>query len=179
MKLFNLDKSYNVVYEPQALLLKQFAAIIKRDRSTSKGKANKELAFIYFYCDIKSDYMIHVDLDVREQSIKADLVLDKKWKIDKVMQTAIDFYNNQSVSITAQMLKDSTYIASTLSTKMKAKVDDEELTLKEMEQLLSSIDKIPKVIDSLQKAEQAVLKEVQEGAGRLGMKEKALFEDGI
>lgn len=177
MKLFQLDESYNVIFEPQVALLKPFAAIIKRDRTKNKTMASKELAFVYFYCDIKSDYMIHTDEAIREMAIKGDLLLKKTWKIDKVMTEAIDFYNSTSVSITSTILKDSTYVASKLSAKMKEAVDDDDLDIADIDKLLNGIKKMPEVIKSLQAAEQAVLKEIQEQNGRLGSKEKALFED--
>ncbi len=179
MKLFQLDESYNVIFEPQVALLKPFAAIIKRDRTKTKTQASKELAFVYFYCDIKSDYMIHTDPKIREQSIKADLIIKDSWKIDKVMEAAIEYYDSMSQSVTSTILKDSTYVAAKLSSKMREAVDDEDLDIADMDKLLNGIKKLPDVISSLQKAEQAVLKEIQEEQGRLGSKEKALFEDGF
>lgn len=182
MKLFQLDEAddkYAVIWEPQTLMLQPFAKIFKRDRSKSKDKANKELAFVYFYCDIKSDYNIHVDLEIRMKSIKADLGLDKAWKIDKIMEEAIGFYESMSTSITANILRDGMYIANKLSGKMKEKVDDDDIDIQDIKNLLDSINKIPGVIKSLQDAEKAVLKEIQENQGKLGSKEKALFEDNL
>lgn len=179
MRLFELDKSYNVVWEPQVALLKPFADIIKRDKTKDKTRASKELAFVYFYCDIKSDYNIHEDLDIKAKAIKGDLVLSKLWKIDKVMQAAIDYYENMSVSITSSILKDSTYVAKKLSSKMKEAVDEEGLDIADISKLLDGIRKMPDVIKALQEAERAVLKEIKEDQGRLGSKEKALFEDGL
>ena len=179
MKLFQLDESYNVLFEPQTALIKPFAALINRDRSKNKTQASKELAFVFFYCDIKSDYMIHTDLDTRRLSIMADIGLKSSWTIDKKMEEAIAYYESMSQSITATILKDSTYVASKLSKKMKELVDSPDLDIGEMDKLLNGIKKMPDVISSLQKAEQAVLKEIQEEQGRLGSKEKALFEDGL
>lgn len=179
MKLFSLDKSYNVVWEPQTLLIKPFNAIFKRDKSVGKTKANKELAFVYFYCDIKSDYNIHVDLEIKESAIKADLLLSKTWKKDKVILEAIEYYKNMSKSITANILEDSTYIARKLSSKMKEAVNTEDLDIIDIGKLLDGIKKMPDVIKSLQDAEKAVLKEIEEGQGKLGSKQKAMFEDGL
>jgi len=119
MKLFQLDESYNVIFEPQVALIKQFAALIKRDRTKtqvalikqfavlikrdrtkSKTQASKELAFVFFYCDIKSDYMIHTDPTIRQKSIMADLGIKDSWKIDSKIEDAIKFYESMSQSIT-------------------------------------------------------------------------------
>lgn len=180
MKLFELERdTYSVVYEPQTLTLKVFADIFKRDKSKGKTKAVSELSFVYFYCDIKSDYMIHIDPEVRMNAIKADLVLGKSWKIDKVMQAAIDYYKSMSTSITAEILDDSRFTAKTLSNKMKEAVQGDELTIDEMSKLMANITKIPVVVKALQAAEQAVLKEIEESKGSIGNKEKAIFEDGL
>ena len=180
MKLFELERdTYSVVYEPQTLTLKPFADIFKRDRSKNKTKAVRELSFVYFYCDIKSDYMIHIDLDVRRDAIKADLVLDKNWKIDKVIATAIEFYDSMSTSITAEILADSRYTAKTLSNKMKEAVQGDDLSIDDMSKLMGNITKIPTIVKALQTAEQAVLKEIEEAKGSIGSKEKAIFEDGL
>ena len=180
MKLFELDReSYAVVYEPQTLTIKAFADIFKRDRSKGKTKAVRELSFVYFYCDIKSDYMIHIDPKVRLKAIKADLLLGDTWKIDKVMEAAIEFYESMSTSITAEILADSRFTAKTLSNKMKEAVQEEDLTIDEMSKLMANITKIPVVVKALQAAEQAVLKEIEEAKGSIGSKEKAIFEDGL
>ena len=179
MKLFQLDESYNVIFEPQVALIKQFAALIKRDRTKTKTQASKELAFVFFYCDIKSDYMIHTDPTIRQKSIMADLGIKDSWKIDGKIEDAIKFYESMSQSITSTILKDSTYVAAKLSAKMREAVDEEDLDIGDMDKLLNGIKKMPDVISSLQKAEQAVLKEIQEEQGRLGSKEKAIFEDGF
>jgi len=182
MKLFRMDTdngNYQVEWEEQTLLLKAFRPIFKRDRSAGKKKAKKELAFVYFYCDVQSDYQIHPDDETRANAIIADLELGKDWKIDKVVQAAIDFYNSMSESLTSRMLKDNIYVAEKLSTRLKEKVNDDNLELDDMHKLLNSIKMMPAVIKSIQDAEKAVLKEIKENSDRLGTKEKALFEDGI
>ena len=176
MKLFSLNKEYQVIWEPQIALMVPFAAILKRDKSKTKTKATKELAFIYFYTDIKSDYAIHTDLVERTAAIKADLLLDSKWKIDKVIQTAIDFYRKRSKSLTAKILEDSTYVANKVSSRLREAVDDD-LDIADLDKVLNGLKKIPDVIKSLKIAEREVLREIEEAQDSIGSKEKALFED--
>ncbi len=172
-----LDSSYNVLWEPQVALLKPFAALLKRDKSKDKAKATKEMAFIFFYCDIRSDYMIHIDPKTREEAIKADLGLPANWKLDKQMTAAIDFYKNMSRSVTANILEHSTYVANKVASKLKEAVDQDDLDVTELDKLLGGLKKIPEVIRALKAAEKEVLKEIAEAQDSLGSKEKALFED--
>ena len=176
MKLFTLSKEYQIEWEPQTLLIDEFSKIFKRDRTKGKTKANKELAFVWFFTDIKSDYQINTDPATRTEAIKADLKLEKSWKADKVVLEAIEFYDKMSTSITAKILKDSTYVAEELSNKMKIAVK-EDLDIGEIGKLLDGIKKMPEVIKALQAAEKSVLQELKERRDKLGSKEKAMFED--
>jgi hypothetical protein len=178
MKLFTLDKGYNVVWEPQTMLLKPFANIFKRDRSTSKARANNELAFVWFYADIKSDYQIHTEGPKRTEHIISHMPgLPKGWKPDKLVTEAIKFYEESSTSVTAIILKDNMYIANKLSNKMKIVVDADDLDINDISKLLDGVRKMPDVIKALQEAEKAVLREIKETQNNVGSKEKALFED--
>jgi len=177
MKLFMLDKEYKVLWEPQAALLAPFAKILKRDKSKDKTKANKELAFVYFFCDIKSDYMFHTDTTDRTKAIKADLTMPNTWKVDKVVQDAIDFYKKMSRSVTANILEHSTYVANKVASRLKEAVDEKDLDIAELDKLLGGIKKIPEVIRALKAAEREVLKEIEEAQDSPRSKEKALFED--
>lgn len=180
MKLFTLDAEYKLQFEPQTLLLKPFAALYKRDKTKDKIKATSELAFVWFYTDIKSDFRIHTDLAEKEKFVKAEVNLPKGWKIDKVVQEAIDFYKEMSSSITSKILDDSMYVATKLSTEMRAAVNASgDLDIGEISKLLDNVKKMPEVIKALQAAEKAVLQEIKEQQGKTGAKEHALFEDGI
>jgi hypothetical protein len=178
MKLFTLDKGYNVVWEPQTLLLEPFANIFKRDKSTSKARANNELAFVWFYADIKSDYQIHTDPKKRTKQITADIKgLADTWKPDKIVMDAVNFYEKSSTSVTATILKDNMYIANKLSHKMRLAVDADNVDINDISKLLDGVRKMPDVIKALQEAEKAVLKEIRATQNNVGSKEKALFED--
>ena len=57
MKLFELNRlTYEIDIAPEALLLEPFKRLIDRDKSKTNDMAKKELALIYHYCDIRSDY---------------------------------------------------------------------------------------------------------------------------
>ena len=93
MKLFKYE-GYKITVEPEALLLKPFKALWKRDRSLTKDKAMMELGFIYFFCDVRSDYQYIVDPEDRMKEIKLGEGLPEDWEPDKLVKEAIDFYNS-------------------------------------------------------------------------------------
>ena len=104
MKIFEM-KDYNLQVDETAWGLSPFKAILKRDKNRNKELAFKEMLFIYFYVDIKSDYMYITDNSVRLQEIKKDIKLPDDWKIDSVIQEAIDFYIKMSITPTAKLYK--------------------------------------------------------------------------
>ena len=88
MKLFKYE-GYKITISEEALLLRPFKAIWKRDKSQNKEKALMELGFIYFFCDIRSDYQYIVDEDARKESIKEGEGLPKNWEPDAAVKEAL------------------------------------------------------------------------------------------
>jgi len=84
MKLFEM-RDFNLQVIPEAWGLLPFKAILKRDKNRNKETAFKEMLFIYFYCDIRSDYVYITDNVVRTTEIKKDIGLSEDWKIDDVI----------------------------------------------------------------------------------------------
>lgn len=76
MRLFKLNKdTYNVEIDEGALLLAPFRVIWNRDRSQKKEKAVKELAYVWFMTETRSDYQIEDDYSLRSIEVIKDLQL--------------------------------------------------------------------------------------------------------
>jgi len=58
MNVFNYDNLNKEleVNEPELLLIREFKALLDRDKSTHKSKATRELTYIYLAIDWKSPY---------------------------------------------------------------------------------------------------------------------------
>lgn len=98
MNLFTYE-GYKLTISPEALVLKPFKQIWDRDKSKNKEKAIQELGFIYFFCDIRSDYQYIVNEADRELAIKEGEGLPQSWKPDVKVKEAIEFYNSFKSSI--------------------------------------------------------------------------------
>jgi len=96
---FNPD-SVTAVPTEYADQVQVFRKIIRRDTSrnteNNEGKRNavKELAAIWFYCDINSPYKQYNN-DVRWTKIAKDIFDDVKWKPDTLILEAVDYYRLQ------------------------------------------------------------------------------------
>ena len=73
MKLFKMKEDWTLHIEEEVWSLLPFKKILKKDKTRSKELALKEMAFIYFYTDIKSDYLIITNDKIREEEIKKDI----------------------------------------------------------------------------------------------------------
>lgn len=184
MKLFEI-KDYNLCVTDEAWGLLPFKAILKKDKGRNKEIAFKEMLFIYYYTDIRSDYMYITNNKEREKEIIKDIGLPETWTQDKVVQEAIEFYN-----------KFITPIQKLYKSSLKS-VDDVSKYLERTDELLNertdkggvvtalntitaSLKLVPGLMKDLKAAYKEVLAEQKELEGRTkGSRTMGLFEEGL
>ena len=69
MKLFS-RKDFRLQVEPIVFSIKAFKKLDQRDRTVNKSQLEKELAFIYFVYDPRSDLQFIVDEQERIERVK-------------------------------------------------------------------------------------------------------------
>lgn len=173
MKLFNLN-NFKVEIEPEALLLAPFSAIWNRDKSTTHKKALDELAYVWFMQDIKSDFFAIVDENERSQEILKVLELPDKWKPDKLIIEAENFYKKASESLAHKLLRDSRSGLEKISETLR-NPNFNDVDIKKVAEIIRML---PQLVEALNKMEESVLKE-REVATHRGSQERAVFEDGL
>ena len=179
MRLFKFE-GYTVTIDPEVLLLKPFKKIWMRAKTRNKEKAISEFAFIYFFCDPRSDYQYITDEDLRKESIKEGEGLPKDWEPDKLLLEAIEFYNSFKTS-SALLLEDTRYAVDKLRTLLRevdlTKVDDKGKPIYTLNTITSTIRQIPTLIEDLNNAEKALAKEIAQSDKVRGAQEKSMYED--
>lgn len=185
MKLFEM-KDFNLVVTDEAWGLLPFKAILKRDKNRNKETAFKEMLFIYFYVDIRSDYMYIVDDKIRYQEIKKDIKLPDDWKIDSVIQEAIEFYKKMSISPTARLYKSALKAADDIAKYLEmtdillAERTDKGSVVTPLSTVTASLKAVPVIMKDLKSAYKELLSEQKELEGRTkGSKSLNPFEDGL
>lgn len=175
----------SLTVEDQLWALLPFKAILKRDKSRTKEHAFKEMLFIYYYVDIKSDYLIMEDKE-RILEIKRDIGLDDSWKVDSIIQDAIDFYEKRSLTVIGKLYKNALLASNDISeylTKTKELLeerDDKGKPVNTLISIVSGISKIKTVMQDLKAAEKELIKEKVETEGRMkGAREMGMFESGL
>jgi hypothetical protein len=186
MKLFKMKEDWTLHIEEEVWSLLPFKKILKKDKSRSKELALKEMSFIYFYTDIKSDYLIITNDKIREEEIKKDIGLPEDWKIDTTIREAIDFYESRSTTTISKLYKDALKAANDVSEYLRstdvllAERDDRGKPVTAVNTITSAINQVNKLMKDLKAAEKEVLKEQQEMEGRMkGSKQLSVFEEGL
>lgn len=184
MELLVFDKNnYEVTYSPLLLTIDKFKKIITRDKSKDKATAIKEIAVIYFYIDVRSDYMYISNKEDRLKEIINDLTLPKTWKIDKDLQDAINLYEERSTTPVSAMYEGGLIAADSITSickDSKRLVTDAEDPLAATQKLAGILEKLPKAMANLNAAHAELVKEQKITEGRTkGSKEMSIFEDGV
>lgn len=185
MKLFEMH-DFSLSVAPEAWGLLPFKAILKRDKSRNKETAFKEMLFIYYYTDIRSDYVYIINDKEREKEIIKDIGLDADWTMHETVKEAIDFYQKRSVSVIAMLYKDAIKSVGDMSEYLR--MTDELLrertnnggTVTTLPMITTAQEKIPKIMQNLKAAYKEVAAEQKELEGKMkGSKSMGLFENGL
>ena len=182
MNIFEFDKTnYRVHPTPEAINLKVFGDIWKRDKSKDKELALKELSFVWFYCDVRSHFLI-LTPEVRVGEIIKDVNLPKDWKPDKLVKAAIEYYENNRTML-EEMYEGALMAAQTITEVCKnsrdyiTTSDDKVVAAQKLNGMLKDL---PTSMAKLKEAESQYLKEMNEKSSKGKATERAnTFEDGI
>lgn len=176
MKIFQMDlDTFELSFEPEVLAIKEFAALINRDKVKGKPKATAELAYVWFFCDVKSDFLDIIDEEERKAEIISVLDgLPKDWKPDALVEAAIVRYKGFK-SVVERMLDDNRTILDNMSKYSKAastNLDEHDMT-----KIQRFLEGLPKLLNTLASLEDMVLKEKGGMDSHRGNQQKALLED--
>lgn len=178
LKLFTYE-GYKINIEPEALMLVPIKKIWERDKSKTKDTALKELAFIYFYSDPRSDYQYILDPIKRKKEIKLGEDLPEEWEIDDDLQEAISFYES-FIPISASLLQDTKMAINKVRLYLRDidlhAVDDKGKPIHTINSITSAIKLIPSLVKDLQDAEKALNSEILSNSKMRGNAEKSISE---
>ena len=185
MNLFEL-KNWNLQIQPEAYALAPFKVLISRDKTKNKTVGIKELAYIFYMVDYKSDFISIIDEEERNEQVKKFVELPKEWKPDKKVLEAIEFYKQRSTTTSLLLLEDARIGISTLSKYMRG-INFNEVEINEktgeirpkhdIKKFADTIKQIPAIVEALNTLEESVKKEQQAEKGLRGGRQKGLYVD--
>lgn len=173
MKLFKYE-GYEVRVAPEALTLKPFKKLWARDKSKDKERAMMEFAFLYFYCDPRSDYQYIIDNEDRMAAVKEGQGFSEDWKPDAVLSAAIEFYSSFD-STAAILLRAASEAVDKVQKTLKELAPNDTKSLKEY---LAALKMIPEVASMIKEAEKTLNEEMEFGEAK-GSIEKTILDDGL
>ena len=180
MEILELNNNtYEVDITPEGATLDVFKTLIKKDKSKNKDTFKKEIAFIYFFTNVKSSYLDIEDEEERTKEIIKDIGLNKNWIIDKNIKNAINYCNSKKTineivyeSARISALAVSEYLRTTKDLLISGDVDIAKIT--------SALDKIPNIMSKLNEANKQLVEERKNlDKRKKGTKDLNMFEDGI
>ena len=184
MKLFTMDRQFNLTVSEEAWGLAVFNKLLKRDKTKNKEIAMKEMLFIWYWCDIKSSYLLLDDED-KLRDIKKDTMLPENWEPDEHIWAAIDFYNSEK-SIIEQLYVDALTSARAIGAYLRN--TDELLKERDMQgkvvtdiaKITAANQKVPILMKNLKDAYKEVVREREDNEGKTkGSKKFNVYEDGL
>lgn len=182
MKLFTY-KEFELKISDEAYALRPFKKLVDRDRTKDKTKAMKELAYLYFMYDPRSDFSFEIIESDRDLRVKESIGLDADWTPDKQMKEAIELYKYLTTTSSSLLLQDTRIVIDNIRTTFRSidltKTDNNGKLVFNIGQVMTAVKQVPALVKELADAEKAVSKEIEEVGAMRGMKQKAILEDGI
>ena len=174
MRLFK-RVDYKLIVDPLVYTLKSFKKLDQRDRTVNKSQLEKELSFIYFVYDPRSDLQFIVDEQERIERVKELIGFDSKFKIDSDLQKAIDVYISMTESSSSLLLKDIKVGVDKLRDYLRSAEVDSESFDKYTRALKELIPLSQKIVE----AERTVVKEIEDLSEMRGNRQQSLLDGGF
>lgn len=176
MKLFRYE-GYQLVISEEAMLLKPFKTIWKRDKSRDKLIAQQELGYVYFMEDPRSDYMMFLDRDERDKQIRKGEGIKDDWKPDAIVNEAMAFYSNFKTDAALLLEKTRNNVKKIEDILDSIDVNEADDPLVALDKLVNITAKLPKLSLDIAEAERKMVAEIIEADQIRGNQEKSMFED--
>lgn len=185
MKLFKIE-NWEVKVEDAVWTLSAFKKLLDRDKTKGKEIAFKEIAFIYHYTDIRSDYMYLTDEKKRAKEVAKDVGLSDKWKLDNLIQEAIDLYRERSTTVLEKLYQSAQKSANDISNYLDktdvllSERDEKGKPVNTINSITAALKTIPDIMKNNTAAYQELIKEKISTEGKnKGQQQMGMFEDGL
>lgn len=176
MRLFKYE-GYSLSISEEALCLRPFRAIWTRDKSEKKERAILELGYVYFMCDVRSDYQYIIDPEERSKAIREGEGFRPSWKPDGTVQEAMKLYSSFKTT-SSLLLEDTRTMVDGYRVKLREMTTNmSDLDVKEVKELGAIIKQIPSMVKDLDEAEKAITREITQSDKVRGASEKSIYED--
>ena len=175
MGLLTLQE-HQLVLDPDALAIPAMRKIWDRDEDKEKHTAFRELLFVYYVCDFKSPYANYPEKEKVDKVIHD--IMAKGWKPDPELEHLIQEYkdNQEMNSPSLRLLKASRESVHKLADWLH-NIDYTGDDAMDPAKVAKTLGEVGKIIDSLNKLEEKVKKEITTASRARGGGQKGLYEE--
>lgn len=182
MRLFNLDENYDVQIDPEVFLIEDFKKL--RDSRKNPELILKEISFLFFFCDLRSEFTYNQNLQERKNEIIKRINLPENYTLDDLMKNAIKTYKELALTPAAKLLQTSYIVLDNIDNQLKTiditKVNKNGIPIWNIKQVMDTLKAIPEVVQAIKQAEEEFLKEEETASAQMkGNRIKSLYEDGF
>lgn len=182
MRLFEIDSHYVLKIDPIAYSLIPFKVLWDRDKSKTKDVAKKELSYIYFKNDFKSDFYSETDEIKREIEVKKHVFGADKWEPDTKVFEAEEFYKERQRTLSSKLLQGALIYAGKIDQFFRTvNLEERDNNNKYMfnpKQGNDILKDLGKTIESLKQLQDIVNKEQEANDQLRGGRKKGMYTDG-
>jgi hypothetical protein len=173
-----LDLKNDVVsIHPAALQLPCFNSLWLRDKTKTKTKALKELSYIYFIADYKSDFSDIIDEKERKEEVSKLFEIQE----DALITECIEFYKERQQTISMHLLQAAKLgvnkIKQYIETVDLTELDDKGKPVHDVSKLNMIIARLGDTIEGIRKLEEIVAKEIEDNTRVRGGNQLGMFEN--
>jgi hypothetical protein len=180
MKLFDIQDG-KVVLNPDELSIPAFKKIYESDKTKDKKDAIAKISYIVFMYKWDSPYMSIVDEDNRSSIIKEEVFSNANYKIDKLIEDAIDKFKLFQHTFSLQFLEDNMTGASKLMEYYRlldwSETDKAGRPVYSSRDLAANLEKAGGILKSLHTLKEQVRKEEVENTRVKGGSEIGSYEN--
>jgi hypothetical protein len=168
-------KDHKLEINPDILVIPEFNKIWTRDKSKGKEKAYKEMIYVFYMFDFKSPYASYPEQERKEKIVND--IMGANWKPDKQLEQLCETYvfNQEMSSPSLRLLNSARQSVHRLADWLN-KVTYEGDDATDPAKVSKTLSEIGKVIDSINKLEEKVKKEVTTSSRQRGGGHEGLFE---
>lgn len=180
MKLIDFD-GLEFKIADEALLINPIREMFQKDKSKKKEDFWKQISYLWFMCDPRSNYMYIVDSDARSREIKKQEGLGEEWEPSELLKDAMNVYKTMTVTTSSILLESMRKGVENIRRFMEEidlfSLDKNGKPIYQVSTMTSTLRQIPELAKALADAEKALAKDFATDDKARGTAEKAIGED--
>lgn len=180
MKLIEFD-GMEFKLADEALLIRPIRELFLSDKSKTKEAFWRQMSYLWFMCDPRSNYMYITDEKAREEEVKRQEGFEETWQPSSTLLNAMEIYGKMSMTAASLLLKRTMCGVDKIGEFFEkfdvTAVDKNDRPVYQISQLTTALKQIRGIAEDLIEAEKAIAKDLSSNDKVRGGIDKSIGED--